>query len=125
MAENKTNKEEKKTSGTRIKFRPKMILDGSFLMQDAVVKQIKFILFIAGLFMLYIWKSYVSERTVIKIAKTKTEIIELKSEYITAKSRLTTSTNLSSLARSMQKHGLKPSQTPPYKIFVKASTDNE
>lgn len=102
-----------------------MILDGSFLMQDAVVKQLRFILFIAALFMLYIWKSYVSERTVMKIAQTKTEIIELKSEYITAKSRLTGTTNLSTLARSMQKTGLKPSQKPPFKIFVKDNTSHE
>jgi len=103
----------------RRKFRVKSIIDGSFLTREGLLKQLPFILYISLLFIIYIANSYFGEKTVFEIENTKKELIELRSEYITAKSRLMISTNLSQVTKKLRPIGIKPSHVPPQKIFVK------
>ena len=111
-----------KTENSR-KFRVKSIIDGSFLTRDGILKQLPFILYVSLLFVIYIANSYFGEKTVFEIEKTKKELIELRSEYITAKSRLMISTNLSQVSKKLQPLGVKPSHVPPNKIFVKRNNE--
>lgn len=113
---------EKKTSGKRFSMRS--IITGSFLEREGLLKQLPFILYISLLFVIYIANSYYGERTIYQIELNKAELVELRSEYITAKSRLMTGTNLSKVSEKLKPLGIYPSHTPPGKIFVK-KTDNE
>lgn len=106
------------------RFRPVSLLTGSFLEREGLLKQIPFILYISFLFVLYIANSYYGEKTVFEIEKYKSELIELRSEYISAKTRLMTSTNLSRVIEKLTPMGIVSSHTPPDKIFVK-KTDHE
>ena len=112
------------SQGTNKKrFRFKSIIDGSFLTREGLLKQLPFILYISLLFVIYIANSYFGEKTVFEIENTKKELIELRSEYITAKSRLMISTNLSQVSKKLQPLGIKPSHVPPNKIFIKRTNE--
>lgn len=114
MANQKSNKQ---------RFRIKSIIDGSFLTREGLLKQLPFILYISLLFIIYIANSYFGEKTVYEIENTKKELIELRSEYITAKSRLMISTNLSQVSKKLRPLGIKQSHVPPRKIFVKRNNE--
>lgn len=112
---NKTDKKKR--------IRLKSIIDGSFLTREGLLKQLPFIFYVSVLFILYIANSYFGEKTVFEIEKIKKELIEYRSEYITAKSRLMISTNLSQVSKKLKVIGVKPSHVPPYKIFIKLDKD--
>lgn len=113
---------EKKSSENRFSLRS--IITGSFLEREGLIKQLPFILYISLLLLIYIANSYYGERTIYQIESNKSELIELRSEYITAKSRLMTGTNLSRVSQKLKPMGIFPSHTPPRKIFVKKA-ENE
>jgi hypothetical protein len=110
-------------SAKKPRFRLKSIIDGSFLTRDGILKQLPFILYVTLLFVIYIANSYFGEKTVYEIENTKKELIELRSEYITAKSRLMISTNLSQVSKKLGPLGVKPSHVPPNKIFIKTNDE--
>lgn len=120
--EKKSPKAENKSTGKR--FSARSVLTGSFLEKEGLIKQIPFILYISLLFLLYIANSFYGEKTIFEIEKYKSELIELRSEYISAKTRLMTGTNLSKVSEKLKPFGVLPSHTPPGKVFVKIS-ENE
>ncbi len=128
--EQKNQPKERRESGQgkprpkRRGFSPRSVLTGSFLEKEGLLKQLPFILYISFLFFIYIANSYYGEKTIYEIEKNKSELVELRSEYISAKTRLTTSTNISKLSKKLEHLGIAPSHQPPGKIFVKAK-DNE
>lgn len=101
------------------------ILDGSFLTREGILRQLPFIGYIVLLLILYISISYHAEKTAHEIDQTKTSLIELRFEYITAKSLLMNSTNMSELTKVLAPIGVKPSHTPPYKLFTTKTAKDE
>ncbi|HBG70875.1 MAG TPA: S-adenosyl-methyltransferase [Bacteroidales bacterium] len=105
------------------RFSAGSILTGSFLEKEGLIRQLPFILFVFFLFMLYIANAYYGEKTVFRIEQYKSEMIELRSEYISSKTRLMTGTNISKLSDKLKPENIFPSHTPPGKIFVQKTED--
>jgi hypothetical protein len=61
------------------------VLNGSFLTKDNVLGNMPFILFCAGMMIVYIAYGYHTERIVRDLDRTGTELKELRSEYITVR----------------------------------------
>lgn len=94
------------------------VLNGSFLTKEAVLGNMKFILFCAGLMLAYIGYGYWTERTVRELDKTNSELKEMRSEYLTVRSHLEQAQQQSHVAGDISALGLKESKTPPMRITV-------
>lgn len=96
------------------------LMSGNLLTQDVVVRHLPFILFLAGLGLVYIANGYLAESLVRSISKTQIEIKELRSEQISIKSELNNTIIESELKKiiSDRSMGLEESFDPPKKIEV-------
>lgn len=113
-------KRERAASGGATKLPRTLIsvLNGSFLARENVLRNMPFILWIAGLMLCYIAYGYHTERTVRELDRTSTELKELRSEYITIRARMEQAERQSQVAQGMIGSGLKESLVPPYQIQV-------
>lgn len=93
-------------------------MNGSFLTKEAVLGNMRFILFCAGLMLCYIAYGYWTERTVRDLEKTNSELKEMRSEYLTVRSHLEQAQQQSHVASDISTLGLKESKTPPMRISV-------
>ena len=96
------------------------IINGNFLTKEHSLKQAPFIFFLSLMAMLYIANSYFAERKIRQINKVNNELKELRSEYITSKSKLMFVTKQSEVAKAAETMGLsiKESVVSPGKIIV-------
>lgn len=94
------------------------VLNGSFLARENVLRNMPFLLWIAGLMLCYIAYGYYTERTVRSLDRTSTELKEMRSEYITVRSHLEQAEQQSQVAADIEGIGLKESLEPPRKIDV-------
>jgi hypothetical protein len=94
------------------------ILNGSFLTREKLLANMGFILFVAGLMILYIGYGYYTERTVRLLQHTESDLKELRSEYITVRSQLEQTEQQSRVAEDIGDLGLHESRVPPYKLKV-------
>jgi hypothetical protein len=103
------------------------LLSGRMLTQDAVVKHLPYLLFLAFIGILYIANGYLAESSVRKINRTQQEIKELRSEQISMKSELNNTIIESELNRIIQQRnlGLTESFDPPKKIVLESSEMDE
>jgi hypothetical protein len=97
-----------------------MLLSGRLLTQEAVVKNLPYLLFLAFIGIVYIANGYLAEASVRKINTTQQEIKELRSEQISIKSELNNTIIESELKKIIaeRKMGLEESFDPPKKIIV-------
>jgi hypothetical protein len=93
------------------------VLGGDYLSKRTVVDNLPFLVYLTLLILLYIANTYNTERMYKQIEKTKTELKELRYQYITARSSLMFESKLSELNKRTQAIGLKETLIPPYKIF--------
>ena len=115
----KIKKEKKSTSNKNIASVGNFfqsILDGTFLTKENFVKQLPFIFFLVVLTICYIANTYYTEKIVRQIDKTKNELKELRSEYITIKSEYMNKSKQSEVAKRSASIGIKESLDPPKKI---------
>jgi len=103
-------------------FSIKYFLSGKFLASENIRKNVPFILFISGLFIIYIYNSYRGDKKRFALEKTKRNILLLKSENIAAKTRLISATKYNEAITRASKVGLKPSTELPKKNFHPSST---
>ncbi|MDQ3102000.1 MAG: FtsL-like putative cell division protein [Bacteroidota bacterium] len=94
------------------------VLNGSFLTRENVLGNMPFILFCAGLMIVYIAYGYQTERIVRELDHTGGELKELRSEYITVRSQLEKTEQQSQVASGIGALGLEESMVPPVKIAV-------
>ncbi|NQV52040.1 MAG: hypothetical protein HQ500_02605 [Flavobacteriales bacterium] len=120
MEDNAANKETKRNPVA-------MLLSGRLLTQDAVVKHLPYLLFMAFIGIIYIANGYLAEASVRKINLTQQEIKELRSEQISIKSELNNTIIESELNKIIQerKLGLTESFDPPKKIVLESSEFEE
>ena len=99
------------------------LLSGRLLTQDAVIKHLPFLLFVAFIGLVYIANGYLAESSVRKINRTQQEIKELRSEQISMKSELNNTIIESELMKIIQQRnmGLDESYDPPKKIVLQSS----
>ncbi len=104
-----------------------MLLSGRLLTQDAVVKHLPYLLFMAFIGLIYIANGYLAEASVRKINTTQQEIKELRSEQISIKSELNNTIIESELNKIIQERqlGLTESFDPPKKIVLESSEFEE
>jgi hypothetical protein len=97
------------------------VINGNFLTNKSSLKQAPFVLFLTIVALFYIANSYYAERKIRQINKINNELKELRSEYITSKSKLMFVSKQSEVAKTAEQMGLpiKESTTPPGKIIVK------
>ncbi len=94
------------------------ILNGSFLTREHVLGNMPFILFVAGLMLCYIGYGYYTERTVRDLERTRTELNEMRAEYLTVQAHLDEAEQQSEVGEQIGAMGLKDSEVPPYRIAV-------
>lgn len=99
------------------------LLSGRLLTQDAVIKHLPFLLFVAFIGLVYIANGYLAESSVRKINRTQQQIKELRSEQISMKSELNNTIIESELMKIIQQRnmGLDESYDPPKKIILESS----
>ncbi len=100
----------------------KKIISGKWLKDELNIKQVKFILFISILGIIYITNRYNVEKILVESHKIKKEIKELHSEYVSITSKLMKMTKESEIRKMINKKelSLKVSDKPPYKIIYTA-----
>ncbi|HEX2616545.1 MAG TPA: FtsL-like putative cell division protein, partial [Flavobacteriales bacterium] len=86
--EPKKEKPAKKGGGSAVPRALIGVLNGSFLTKEKVVRNMPFLLYVAGLMLCYIAYGYWTERTVRELDRTNSELKEMRSEYITVRSHL-------------------------------------
>ncbi len=79
---------------------------------------IKVVGFLAFILLIYIASNYHAMESLRRINQLKTDIKELRYEYINAKSQFTDSTKQSRMIYRASALGLRPSQDPPIRIAV-------
>jgi Bacteriodetes cell division protein (FtsL-like) len=94
------------------------VLNGSFLTRERVLVNMPFILWCAGLMLAWIAYGYWTERTVRKLDAAGKEMKEMRSTYITVRSRLEQTEQQSHVARSIGAIGLQQSLTAPQRLEV-------
>jgi hypothetical protein len=93
------------------------IIGGDLLSRHTVLSNLPFLIFLAILAMLYIANTYYSEKTFKEIEKTKSELKELRYQYITAKATLLYYSKQTEIAKRVAPLGISGTTKPPYKIF--------
>ncbi len=99
----------------------KGVVDGSFLANDSVVKQLPYVLFMAFLAVVYIANRYHAEKIVGESMRLERELKELRSEKIAIQAELMFISKQSEVAVLVKEKGLglEESFEPPKKIIVK------
>lgn len=95
------------------------ILKANFLISNDAVQNWRFIVFCTFLAIVMIASSHSAERKVHSIAKLNNEVRELRSEFVEKRSTLMKLKMESTLQSKMAARGVKPSETPPFKILIK------
>jgi len=90
---------------------------GDIFTKQTVLKNLPFLIYVAILAIIYIANTYYAEKTFKKIEKTRTELKELRFQFITTKSTLMYYGKQTEIAKRVNKYGLKETTVPPYKIF--------
>ncbi|MGE5425211.1 MAG: FtsL-like putative cell division protein [Syntrophothermus sp.] len=96
------------------------LLGGDYLGRGYVVNNLAFLIYIAILALVYIGNTYYAEKDFKAIERTKTELKELRFQYITAKSQFMFNGRYSEIVKRAVPLGLNETTTPPYKIFYSA-----
>ncbi|MEI6346347.1 MAG: FtsL-like putative cell division protein [Bacteroidota bacterium] len=94
------------------------ILGGEMLSKSSVIQQFPFLLMMALFAGLYIYNNNVAEKNLIKIERTKKELIELRYEYISSKADMMDSLKQSMVLKKLETMGIKESNNPPHKIYL-------
>lgn len=119
-----TNEGKKSGAAKKVSRPLAMLLSGSLLAREEVVKHLPFLFFLVFLGLIYIANGYMAEDAVRKINNINTDLKELRSEYITRKSDLMYTTKQSELIQIIKQKDLRleESYQPPKKIVVDEET---
>lgn len=91
---------------------------GKALSPDRFFANMPFILFMAGLAVVYIYNTHKMETTTRDIDRLKNEMKEYRWKYMSAKSNLMYNSKQTEVAAAVEKMDLKELRTPPKKIVV-------
>lgn len=97
------------------------ILRGKFLIDEESFKNWRMIIFLSVLALAMIASSHRADEKVHEISRIKTDVQELRSEYVAARLELRKLKMLSAVTIRVASSGIVPSDAPPKKIKVKSS----
>lgn len=120
MEQDVENIEISKTRIPKVGKAVKEVLSGEVFNSDKLIKHMPYGAFVVVLGLVYIAIGYAAEDMVREINRHKSELKEMRSEYITIKSDLMYATKQSELVKILQQKGfeLEESLEPPKKIEV-------
>lgn len=103
------------------------VINGNFLAREYSLRQAPYVLFLALVTLLYISNNYFAESKIREISKINNELKELRSEYITSKSKLMFMTKQSEIAVMAEEMGIgiKSATTAPKKIIIENKEASE
>ncbi len=107
----------------RKRNRLRIVLEGSFLTRERVIRQLPFLVLLTVIGVAYIFNSNFADKTTIQISKTKKELEELRFNYINTKSKLMQGSRQSELVRRLEPRGVRESKTPPRKIIIEETKE--
>jgi hypothetical protein len=90
-----------------------------------IVKNIPFIIFLAGLAVLYIYNGHYADKLIRKISSTEKNIKELQYEYKSIKSEVIFRSKASELAKAVEPMGLKELRVAPMVIVDSSAKKKE
>lgn len=93
-------------------------LNGAFLTREEVLSKLPYFFFLAFLMICYIGYGYYAQKTMKELYGVREEVKELRSEYITTKSKLMFRSKRSEVVEATEKIGLEESTEPPEKIVI-------
>ncbi|GGH77929.1 MAG: S-adenosyl-methyltransferase [Bacteroidetes bacterium] len=94
------------------------IVRGSFLGNERITKLLPFAVYVTFLALVVIYYSHSADRKVHRINALRTEVDELKSEYLDTKTRLMQLGLESTVEDRVAELGLKTSEHPPIELVV-------
>src|SRR5688572_26968241 len=114
-----TEPKEKETSGTARKVTRSFVevINGNVLTREYVVRNIPFLVFLTFLMLTYIGLGYYGSSRVKKIENLKSEIIELKSEYLSTSTELNMISGQKQIADSTASMGLSEKRDHPPRVI--------
>ncbi len=127
MAENTYRKRENEERKVKQKAEPGrtvfQMLESSLGLNNVLTKglpvqQMPKIFFVMGLLIFYIANTHYADKIVRKIAKTKSEVEDLRADYTTLKADNMVRSKQSEVAKRVASMGIEESLAPPYKIEV-------
>ncbi len=98
-----------------------MILSGKFLTREYVQSNLSFIVFIVAVMVIYIGYGYFAEQNLKDLAKSQSELQEIKARNLSTRARLEQLKQQSQVAESIKDLGLRESTNPPFVIRVDGS----
>ena len=108
--------------GNKVTNAVSSFLSGRFLISEATLKYLPFVLFLALLSLCYIANGYYAESNDRQLDKLNSELGELRTRYVIAKSKLMYLSKESQVAQAAAAMGLKEALVPPNKIVVTTNT---
>lgn len=99
------------------------ILRGKFLIDEESFKNWRMMIFVSVLSLVMIASSHGADLKVHEIAKLKTYVQELRSEYVAARLELRRLKMLSAVTDKVASRDIVPSDAPPKKIKVKSKKE--
>ncbi|MCE2496544.1 MAG: S-adenosyl-methyltransferase [Flavobacteriales bacterium] len=92
-------------------------LRGSFLADERNAVHWPFLLYLGCLALISIYSAHSADRKVFRIAEMRTELKELKSQYVSTRSQLMNATKLSVVGEKVSERGLSQSDNSAYVIY--------
>ncbi len=93
-----------------------------FLVQNNLLafvqRNLRFLLFLTGIGLLYVWNAHQAEKGARKADALGRQIKELKTEYMTLSAQLSVARQHSQIALRVDSLGLKPLSEPPFTLIV-------
>lgn len=109
---------EEKPRGNKVTRAAASFLSGRFLISDATLKYLPFVFFLAFLSLCYIGNGYFAQSKDRQLDKLNSELGELRTQYVIAKSKLMYLSKESEVAKAAEAMGLKEAVIPPEKIVI-------
>lgn len=102
------------------------IFGGNFFSRKEFLTSFPYIIMLFLFAILYIFNNYLAEKNMIKLEKSKRDLIEFRQEYISSKSDMMDSLKESSIQLKLLEIGVIENSTPPIKLMIqKDSVKND
>lgn len=86
------------------------------LSRTFVTRQLRFLVFLAGIVLVFIWNSHLATKRMREYESLKRDVKRLRDDYMMKVSTLSSGTSLATITAAADTIGLAPPAKPPYRI---------